>query len=182
MGRRSSVSRLPKPLREELDRLIREGQHTIDEILAHLQQLGAPLKRTAVADYRRRMERQLEHVRQAQEVAGAAVAKLGEAGQGDVGRLVAELLKTLAFQILADREEGDAPDLKEVYLLSRAIKDLESASKASADRELKIRRELAAEAKKRLDAIERDPAVAQDPKAILARVRAIYGLTDDEAA
>ena len=70
---------------------------------------------------------------------------MGENPTGDVGALLAEMLKTVAFQALATMgpdETGAAKPTKpmDIMLLAKAIRDLESTSKANIERREKIER------------------------------------------
>lgn len=148
MAGRSSVARLPKPVKDQVHRLIRDG-HTIDEIVAHLEALGAPVSRSAMGRYKHRYETGMARFKEAQEVAGVWVKQLGEDPGSDVGRLIAEMLKTVAFQTIAgmggdeDDAGSGAPTTMDISLIARAIRDLEHAGKLSDDREMKIRAEVA---------------------------------------
>lgn len=183
------LAELPAAIREEMDRLVRDGA-TIDSIVAHLRAMGAPVSRSAVGRYKQKAERQLKRYREAQEVAGVWVAKLGENPKGDVGRLVQEMLKAAAFQTLAnmtpDEEDEDgavaAPDPKDLALLSRTIKDVASAEKMSAELELRVKKELQAKVDATLKKAEAEAAggagiAAPSMAEALRRIRQdVYGL------
>lgn len=146
MGRKSSIDQLDPRLRDELDRLIRDRRFTIDAILAHMQQMGAPLKRSAIGDYKKRSEERLARYREAQEVAGTWVRSLGESPDSKTGQLLAELLKTVAFRTLADMQDSDAgAEPEELMLLARALKDMAGAQKTDLEFRTKLRAEFNAE-------------------------------------
>lgn len=173
MGRRSSIDKLPTELRETLDRLIREGRYTVTEITAHLQELGAEVKRSAVGDYRKRREQQLIRYREAQEIAGAWVGELGQQPDSKTGQLLAELLKTVAFRTLAEMQDQEAgSDPEELMLLARAIKDTATAQKTDHEFRRRIRDELIAEMAER----------ARAAQAEVTQVARSEGLTEDGAA
>lgn len=174
MPRKSAIAKLPPELRAEIDRLIRDGRYTIDQIVAHMRGMGATeIKRTAVGDYKQKMDKSLERYREAQEVAGTWVAQLGENPQGDVGRLCAEMLKTVAFKTLADMgnaEVGVQPG--DIMVLARAIKDLESAQKTN----LEFRAKLRAEWKQELE------EKAKSAESQIKEAQRTAGLSDSAAA
>lgn len=183
-GEPRRIRKLPEEIRRELETLIRDGV-TIDAIVAQLRAMGAEVSRSAVGRFKQRFESQLERYREAQEVAGVWVAQLGENPKGDVGRLVAEMLKTVAFRTLAEMGDSEDPvGAMDIMLLAKAIKDLEGAAKLWAEREIKVRREVAAElkakAEKTLDAMEDEPTDGpEDRAALLRRVREeVYGIFD----
>lgn len=107
MPRRSTIDQLPREIRDTCTRLIREGR-TIFEITDALNALDADVSKSAVGRYVKSTRELMKRHLQAQEIAGRLVAQLGENPTGDVGSLLAEMLKTLAFQLMA--EMGDAGD------------------------------------------------------------------------
>lgn len=141
MGRRSRFDVMPKVLLDEVNRLVREGR-TIGDIREHLAELGEPVSNGAVGRYVKNARDQMRRYRDAQEVAGQWVTQLGENPHGDVGMLLAEMLKVTAFQTLSalGGEDDDALPTKpmDIMLLAKAIKDLESTAKQSIDRRERI--------------------------------------------
>ncbi len=145
-SRPSKIARLPEPVRDEVNRLIRSGR-TIDEIVAKLRELGVEdVSRSSVHRHKARYEEQLQRFREAQEVAGVWMAGL-QNPESDVGRLLGEMLKTLAFRTLADLGEVEAgADARELMFLAKALKDLEGAQRLTDERIAKIRAAAKAEA------------------------------------
>ena len=142
MARRSSIEQLPQEVQDHVHRLIREGR-TVDEITGKLHELDQDVSRSSVGRYKQRYETQLQKYREAQNVAGIWVQELGQDTSSDVGRLLAEMLKTIAFKTMAEmgEDEADQPSAMDLHFLARTIKDLESAGKLSAERIYKIREE-----------------------------------------
>lgn len=148
MPRRSRVEQLDPRIREQVDRLVRAGR-TIDEITGHLEQLAgeAAPSRSSVGRYVRNTREQMARYREAQELAKVWVGRIEEEPEGDVGRLLSEMLRTVAFQQLAaSGDEGAELNTKEVAMLAGAIRDLSNADKTRADMALRIRKEVAKEA------------------------------------
>lgn len=141
--RKSSITALPVELRDTLDRLIREGRYTIDEITEHINQLGAEVSRSAVGRHHLKVTSQMENFAKAREMATAWVEKFGDAPQGDVGQLLIQMLQTIAFQNLGDMtgDEGGKVGPMDLMLLSKALQSMVSAEKTSLERQLKIREE-----------------------------------------
>lgn len=142
MGRRSSIEQLPVDLADVCHRLIREGR-TIEEITDKLNELDADVSRSAVGRYVKSARDQMKQYQDAQAVAGQWVAQLGENPTGDVGALLAEMLKTVAFQALANMApaedgKGKATKPMDIMLLAKAIRDLEATSKANIERRAAI--------------------------------------------
>ena len=149
MGRKSTVKRLDPRIRQAVDRLIREDKATIDQIVERLDDMlgeQAP-SRSAVGRYVKNTREQMKRYREAQELAKVWVGKLEEEPGGDVGRLLSEMLRTVAFQQLAGAgDEGAEISTKEVAMLAGALRDLNTADKVAMDRELRIRQEVARQA------------------------------------
>ncbi len=141
---RSTVRRLPPEIRSQIDAMIRDGRATIDELVDYLQEQGQEISRSAMGRYKQDMEISLKRLREAREMAAYWVAKLGEDQQGDIGRLVQELLKNVALRATMGMDDGDkAAKSTDIMRLAKAIKDLESSGKLSLERELRVRQETA---------------------------------------
>lgn len=146
MPRPSSVEQLPPQILAEVQELIR-NRVSIDAIVNHLRTLGEDVSRSSVGRYSKKYSDQLSRFQEAQNVAGVWVQKLSDNSTGDVGQLIAEMLKTLAFEHLASIGDGkDGTDPERLMLLGRMAKDIASADKMRTDLALKIRQQLAKEA------------------------------------
>jgi hypothetical protein len=152
----TKIDRLDPRVREVVDELIRKRRATIEEITARLRDMlgedEAPSQAT-VGRYVKRGREQMASYREAQDVAKVWIGKLDQVPEGDVGRLLSEMLRTVAFETLGElggRGDGEV-ESREVMLLARAIRDLASADKLSTDRELKIRQELVRELDAKVD-------------------------------
>ena len=139
MGRKSTVAALPKELVQACNGLIRDG-HTIDDILAALQGLGANVSRSAVGRYVKGARESMEKYRQAQEAARVWVDKFGAEPDGDVGRLLPEMLRAVAWQTLASMNESEKPaKTSDVMLLAKALRDMTGLTKTQIDVEKQLR-------------------------------------------
>lgn len=158
MPRRSSIKTLPPEIKREVDLLLADGRHTLDDVVAHLQKLGAGVSRSAVGRYSMEFEEVAGRMREAREVAASFAKELGAIPDNDMGRALVEMLHHMIFkQMLAQsREEDGSVDTKDLMQLAKALKDAAGTNKLSVDLEMKIRedqRELVeAEMKKKLDA------------------------------
>lgn len=173
MGRKGTIVKLPPPIKEEIDRLIREGRVTIDQIVEHLGTLGVSVPRSTVGEYRKRMEERLARYRDAQEVAGVWVSRLGEQQDSQTGQLIAELLKVVAFQTLSETG-GPAGNVEpmDLMLLAKAVDHMASADKKTYDVRRAMHAAWKAEAQARAD------ANAEELKEVAKR----EGLSDEAAA
>lgn len=147
MGRRSRFDTMPKALLDQVNALIRQGR-TIGEIREHMATLGEDIPNGTAGRYVQKVRNQMARYREAQEIAGQWVSQLGENPQGDVGALLAEMLKTVAFQTIStmggdgddDEDEKAAAKPMDIMLLAKAIKDLEDTAKRNLERREKIER------------------------------------------
>lgn len=148
MGRKSSIVKLPPAIREAVDRAIREERATYDEIKAMVDSMGGSASRTAIADYARKAREQMQTYRQAQEVASVWAKRMEEQPSGDVAQLNLQLLSTLAFKVLSDINEREDTTVApmELMLLSKAIDHFSKAERTTVERDLRVRKELAARA------------------------------------
>jgi len=177
MPPRSKIERLDPRIREAVDELVRGGRATIDEIVERLRAMlgeNAP-SRAAVGRYAQRATAKMQRYREAQEVAKVWIAKLDQEPEGDVGRLLAEMLRTVAFEALGQLgDDGATVEAGDVMLLARAIKDLASADKLNADRQLKIRKELAQELEQKVEEQAKSGAPLT-ADAFRSMIREVYG-------
>jgi hypothetical protein len=173
MGRKSAIRQLDPAIREAVDTAIREGRATIEAITTLIQGMGATVSRSAVGRYKLQAESQMQRYREAQEVAKVWIGRLEADPEGDVGRLLPEMLRAVAFQSLANLgEDGEAVDSKEIALLARAIKDAAGATKTSVEVE-RLRREMRAALAKVEQAVDQS---ARDPAALKRAIAEAYGL------
>ncbi|MHB1053515.1 MAG: phage protein Gp27 family protein [Thiobacillus sp.] len=143
MSRKSSIKQLDPRIKEAVDQAIRDDRATIDDIVAIVGGMGGDASRSAVGRYKQKAEAQMKRYREAQEVAKVWIGKLQTDPEGDVGRLLAEMLRTTAFQTIGDLDAGTPQD---IMFLGKALKDLASADTLTANRIMVVRREAAKEA------------------------------------
>lgn len=142
MGRKSSIEELAPEIVEAVHEAIRR-KATIDEIVAAIGAMGGEASRSAVGRYKKSFEDVGRKMREAREIAAVWVDKLGKEPEGDVGRLVGEMIRTLAFRASMDAAEAEvALPAEDVMLLAKAMQHLASADKLNAELVLKLRKEL----------------------------------------
>lgn len=133
----STIAKLDPAIKAEVDKAIREGRATLDDIVQLIKGMGAEASKSAVGRYAVNAKKQMETYRQAQEVSKVWVQQIGEAPEGDVGRLVVELVRMLAFKsISAMGEEEKGLEPEDLMFLAKAMKDLAGADKTAIDREI----------------------------------------------
>ncbi|MCE8027530.1 DUF3486 family protein [Halomonas daqingensis] len=153
MTRASSVARLPDDIRNQLQELLRDPRVTqldaTDKINAILEAEGHEerLSKSAVNRYAVRMNEVGEKLRQSREVAEMWIAKLGAQPQGQLGHLVNEMLRSMAFDLALKLQEGELTEesmpavIEMVKELSLSVTRLERASSENVKREELIRKQ-----------------------------------------
>ncbi len=144
-SRPSSITQLDPAIKQAVDSAVREGRATISEIVHLVESLGGDASRSAVGRYVKNARERMEDYRQATQIAAVWVDKLGKEPEGDVGRMLLEMLRVVAFKTIGDIETASPEDL---MFLGKAIKDFASADKLAVDKAITVRKLIAAEAEK----------------------------------
>lgn len=158
MARASTIAKLAPDVLANLQALLRDPRisqlDATAEINTILESRGEEtVSKSAVNRYAMRMEQVGAKLKQSREISQMWIGKLGAAPQGDVGNLVNEILRTVAFDLsikLQDIEDPDAMPgvIKMLKELSLSVMRLEVASSENVKRDKEIRnqeRESAAE-------------------------------------
>lgn len=173
MARTNSIKRLPAEIRELIGRLRGNGR-TLDEILAKLAELDVDLPRSTLGRHIKQLDAIGEEIRRSRAVSEALVAKLGDAPESRTARLNIELMQSMVLKLLVNEDGGSVKlDGKEAMFIATSLDKLAAAAKKDADRELKIREEVA---KKLLGKVEE--AVSEAGEAGLSKER-LAQLTKD---
>ncbi|MHB1183383.1 MAG: DUF3486 family protein [Desulfobulbia bacterium] len=153
MGQPSSIERLPEDILEKLQELLRDPRVTQLEATAKINEILVDdgyqerVTKSAVNRYDLKMREAGDKLRQSREVAKMWIGKLGAAPQGQVGNLVNEILRTLAFDLSLklQGEELTAETLPgvidQVKALALACQRLEASSTLNVKREAEIRKQ-----------------------------------------
>ena len=157
MPRASTVEMLPQDILEKLQALLRDPRvsqlQAVAEINAVLKDMGErPVSKSAVNRYAVKMDKVGEKLRQSREVAEMWIAKMGAQPQGQVGHLINEMLRTMAFDLTIRLQESEltAESMPEVIdmlkHLSLSVVRLERAASENVKREQEIREQARKEA------------------------------------
>ncbi len=159
MGRQSTIDRLPEPAREAVNAWLRDPAITQEQATERLNelldQIGHPelkVSRHAVNRYDLRMREVGDKLRQSRQIAEAWIAKLGAAPQGQLGHLVNEMLRTLAFDLSLKMQDGEITAesmpgmIENLKHLSLSVARLERAASENVKREKAIREQAKIEA------------------------------------
>jgi hypothetical protein len=143
----SSIDRLPEDIREKLQELLRDPRVTQLDATARINEIleaeGHPdrLSKSAVNRYAVKMEEVGQKLLETREVAQMWIGKLGAEPQGEVGKLLNEMVRTLAFRMAmraSDDDEGLDPKL--IKNLAVSVYRLEKAAMENLQAEEKIRK------------------------------------------
>jgi RNA-binding protein YhbY len=146
---KSSIVKLDPRVRDAVDTAVREGRASIDDIVLLIKSYGATVSRSSVGRYVKNASEQLQRYREAQEVAKVWIGKLNEEPEGDVARLLSEMLRTVAFQQIGEMSQAegkDKPKPMDIMLVAKALEHLSKSQKTDVDRAVKIRDEFAKQA------------------------------------
>ena len=178
MPRKGTIHLLDPRLKEAVDAALSEGRATLDDIVAMVRGMGGQVSRSAVHRYAQDFEDSLKRYREAQQVAGQWIAAFQANPDSDVGRLLAEMCKTLAFQTMAQANaEGAAVDMLELSRLARAVKALTDTDRIKAEMEQKVAERVRSAVDKAVGAAEADAKDGRIPPEALKRIREeVYGV------
>ncbi|HAS3198626.1 TPA: DUF3486 family protein [Vibrio cholerae] len=186
-NRKSKVELLPEEIRNTLNVFIRSGNMTQKDILEAVNQMiddaglgdDAKLSRTGFNRYAKRMEEMGQRLRQSREVAEVWVSKLGEAPTSDVGKLLQEFVRTMAFDTSmkmmeqSDGEDGEVISPKALGQLALVVQRIETAAMTSMKREKEIRDALLEEQRQKLEKLESKAGVTKET---LSTIREALGI------
>ena len=154
MGRKSSITKLPKEVRQQLDRLIGEDKLTLDALrtflLSHEGVDGEEVpSRTAIWRHAISIKEAAKNLQESRDITAGIVQELGVEGvESQQGRLLVEMLRDYVFREINRRRDADEPiDMKEVSQFARALKDLSHSMRLEQDFTTKIKEEATRETK-----------------------------------
>ncbi|WP_299197958.1 DUF3486 family protein [uncultured Amphritea sp.] len=169
MARKSSIDLLPAEIRDALHALLRDpavGQvETALKVnqLLEAEGLDHRVSKSAVNRYSMRMDAVGAKMRQSREVAEMWIGKLGNQPQGQVGQLLNEFTRTMAFETSLALSEGEEPvPPKMLKELSLAIKHLEQAASVNEKREQEIRKRATEDAAEAVDAVAKQQGLTRE--------------------
>ena len=150
-GRQGRVPQLPPELREYIDRRLREGapqKAIIDETRQMLADIGeAPLSSSGLQRYTARVERAAHRINRARDAAASIVAGLDELNQGDLTRLMVDMLRSAIFDAIVLEDQGKegrpALDPSLIGKMALALNRLEDSARVSQQRERELRKAIA---------------------------------------
>ncbi|XDF80162.1 DUF3486 family protein [Aliivibrio fischeri] len=174
-NRKSKISLLPEEIKQQLNVLIRSGNMMQKDILAAVNEmideagLGEEAKpsRSSFNRYAKRMEDVGLRIRQARETAEVWTTKLGEAPTSELGKLLQEFVRTMAFEtsthMMEQSEEKQEPiPPKALAQLALVIQRIEQSSMVSHKVEKEIRKAFAQEMADKAEKIVKTAGVSAE--------------------
>lgn len=174
-NRKSKIDLLPEDIRNSLNAFIRSGNMTQKDIREAVNQMieeaglpeDAKLSRTGFNRYAKRMEDMGLRLRQSREVAEVWTTKLGESPTSDVGKLLQEFVRTMAFET-SMRLMEDADEKQEVIppkalnQLALVVQRIEQAAMTSHKVEKEIRKAFADEMAEKTDQVAKKAGLTSE--------------------
>lgn len=167
MARKSSINDLPENVQLVLNKRLGEGKLTLDQLVELLKEQGFEISRSAIGRYAQGYRKTIERMRKVQIASDMMMREIGEAASNSkLGRTVAEMVKIVAFDHLAAREEdgGDGKSdvlPRELMFIAKAVRDAVSAGAIEVEQELKIRRETAKQAADTAEEVAKKAGLSQ---------------------
>ena len=155
---KSKIQQLPADIRSQLASMLRSGDMSQKAILAEVNQLileaGLPpeeqISRTGLNRYSKQVEAAGSRIAKAREMAEVLTSKLGDAPTSQIGNLMAENMKTMAWEtsmaLMEATEDGEMIDIKQFNQLALAYQRISQSSILNQKLEKEIRAAFAAEA------------------------------------
>ena len=180
---KSKIQQLPDDIRSQLSAMLRSGSMSQQDILEAVNALilesGLPpeeqISRTGLNRYFKRMEEAGSRMAQAREVAEVSTAKLGQAPTSEVGKLLQEFVRTMAFETsmkmmdASDGEAGKMIDPQSLGQLALVIQRVEQAAMTSHKVEKEIRAAFAAEVADKAEKIVKQAGLTGETAADIRR-------------
>lgn len=154
MAQPSTIDRLPDDIKSTLQQLLQDPRITQLEVTARINELleaeghGDRVSKSAVNRYAVKMSEVGEKLRQSRDVADMFISKVGAAPQGQMGLLINEILRTLAFDISLKIQDADLKDpetlastIDQVKALALATQRLEQSATINIKRAAEIRKQ-----------------------------------------
>lgn len=176
MGKRSSIKSLAPDILEQLQALLRDPRVTqldatkrINAILA--EQGEDRISYSAVNRYSMQMDKVGAKLQQSREIAAMWIGKLGSEPQGEVGKLLNEITRNLAFDAVIQLSEDGKPAAPgAIKELAIAIEKLEKAANVSQQRDAMIRKQAREEAAEELTEQLKNDGISEELEASIKRI------------
>lgn len=182
-GRASKVDLLPSEIKDELHKMLRNKKFSQADIRASINALideygldeDKKLSRSGLNRYASRMQEMGAKIRASREMAEVWTKSLGEQPESDVGKLLMEFVKTLAFETsMALSESGEPIEPNALSQLALVASRIEQAQAVQYKREKEILADVVAKATKIIE--QEGKATGLGSGQIEKMVKAVYGI------
>lgn len=152
MGRKSTIEQMPADILEQLQALLRDPRVSQFEATAEINQILAAngeqtVSKSAVNRYSQKLDKVGKRLQDSREMAKVWIGKLGAAPQGEVGKLLNEIIRTLAFETTMNMAEDEEPvSPKMLAQLALAVQRLEDSATKNLKRDEEIKKQARAQA------------------------------------
>jgi len=168
MAQKSSIKKLDPDLLEFLQEKLKDPRITQLEATAMINALikergGDPVSKSAVNRYKMSMDEVGAKLSESREIAKLWIGKLGGQPASEVGKLLNEVLRTLAFEMtlpMLNGEESASP--KVINQLALAVQRLEKAAGDNDKRDEAIRKRAQEDAANDVDAVAKEAGLSAE--------------------
>ncbi len=164
MARPSTVDRLPDDVKELIGRLRRNGR-TIAEIRDALSKLDVHIPLSTLGRHTQELDELAKELQESLAFSLALQQRVYDdpGAAGATGRMNHQLGQAVMFKFMRGLREKSGTDLdaKELSFVMNALDKLSKVEERTVDMERALRREMAAEQKKKLDSLESDVATGR---------------------
>ncbi|MDR2092325.1 MAG: DUF3486 family protein [Azoarcus sp.] len=186
MARKSSIDRLPFPIRQHILARLRENRLTLDELIDDLVKTfpeeaasGELPSRSAMHRYGQNVAEIVAHEREMAVAAEALVAELGEDFDTKSGAMLAQAVTLLANRAAMSKvKSGEAIEIGDVLDLARAAKATQEARSLNLRERQAVakaaREKVLEEQRQKIEALGKTGTI--DPTALAAVMKAAYDL------
>ncbi len=185
MSNISTISSLPDEARNSLEAWLRdtaipqaEATRRLNALLEDLGLGEQQVSRYTVSRYNRRMQLAGERVLQSRQIADAWIAEFGSSPEGPAGRLVIEILRTVAFDLASRLQDFEVDEKSLSRFIENANRISAMVERLERSREIGIRcdREIKRQAAEEKAKARKAKPPPLDPERMREVVRQIYGV------
>lgn len=177
--RPSSIDKLDKELRAEINNLRVDKGFTIEQIVEYLKSMNATVSKSAVGRHVKKLAEVGARIREARAVAEGIAPTIASSDDGQLVNMNVELLHSAIMRLQSGTgDDGNDVDLTpaEAMMIGKALQAAASASKINADRVLKIRQETAKHAVKEVDKVLKKTAPGLSKETVAQIRSAVLGV------
>lgn len=178
---KSKIQQLPDDIRSQLSAMLRSGSMSqkdiLEEVNALILESGLPpeeqISRTGLNRYSKQVAAAGSRIAKAREMAEVLTSKLGDAPTSQIGNLMAENMKTMAWEtsmaLMEATEDGEMIDIKQFNQLALAYQRISQSSILNQKLEKEIRAAFAAEAATAAEKIVKQAGLTAETAAEIRR-------------